>query len=181
MTRRSLFVIGAAALCAGSVLAQGGGSAVQGSEAPETINWKKLTPTQWRKRLTANQFYILRQAGTEPAFQNAYHKNHEKGSYYCAGCNNLLFTSEAKFDSGTGWPSYWKPADAKKSVVRHTDPDGQRVEVLCAQCNGHLGHLFDDATGEWGIPKTPTGLRYCMNSGAMKFVKPTPPAVPKAE
>jgi peptide-methionine (R)-S-oxide reductase len=175
MTRtRKGFLFLAAALCAGGALAQGAG------HSAETIDWKKLTRAEWKKRLTANQFYILRQAGTEPAFRNPYHNNHEKGSYHCAGCNNLLFTSDTKFDSGTGWPSFWKPQNGKKSVTEHRDPDGQRVEVLCTRCDGHLGHVFDDATGEWGIPKTPTGLRYCMNSGAMKFVKAATQAQPAA-
>jgi peptide-methionine (R)-S-oxide reductase len=134
-------------------------------------DWKKVSPSEWRQRLTINQFRILRGAGTEPPFSNAYHDNHKTGTYFCAGCNNVLFSSSAKFDSGTGWPSFYKPSDKKLSVTEIRDPDGQRVEVRCARCDGHLGHVFDDATGAYGIPKTPTGLRYCMNSGAMRFVK----------
>jgi peptide-methionine (R)-S-oxide reductase len=167
---RTAFLTLTAAVVAGSALAQVSDT----NRAP--VDWKKLTAAEWKKRLTANQFFILRQAGTEPAFRNAYNNNHSKGNYYCAGCNNLLFTSTAKFDSGTGWPSFFKPHDPKKSVVEHRDPDGQRVEVVCARCDGHLGHVFNDATGQWNIPRTPTGLRYCMNSGAMKFVKAPGPS-----
>ncbi len=134
-------------------------------------DWKKVPASEWQKRLTATQFRILRQAATEPPFRNAYHDNHERGTYVCAGCNNILFSSAAKFDSGTGWPSFFKPSDKKLSLAEIRDPDGSRVEVRCARCDGHLGHVFDDANGAYGIPKTPTGLRYCMNSGAMKFVK----------
>ena len=81
-----------------------------------------------------------------------------------------LFYASTKFDSGTGWPSFYQPIH-KKVVSERRDPDGERVEILCARCDGHLGHLFDDANGKFGIPKTPNGLRYCMNSGAMRFRK----------
>jgi peptide-methionine (R)-S-oxide reductase len=122
----------------------------------------KLTDADWKSRLTTNQYYILRKEGTEPPYRNAYFDNHEKGAYVCAADGNLLFSSDQKYDSGTGWPSFWKPA-TESSVVTKTDADGSRTEVECAKCHGHLGHVFDDG------PR-PTGLRYCMNSGAMKFV-----------
>ena len=122
------------------------------------------TDAEWRKLLTANQYYILRQSGTEQPFDNAYWNNEAVGDYFCAGCDLLLFHSSTKFDSGTGWPSFYEPA-TKESVVTREDDSFlmQRTEVRCARCDGHLGHVFDD-----GPP--PTGLRYCMNSGAMNFV-----------
>ena len=158
MTRRSILISGALALAGGAALAQ------------KPMDWTKVSEAEWKKRLTPNQFAILRQAATEPAGNNAYWNNHEKGTYLCAGCANVLFTSETKFESGTGWPSFYKPA-AKTSVAEKRDADGDRSEVICARCHGHLGHVFNDATGAFGIPKEPGGLRYCMNSGAMKFVK----------
>lgn len=168
MDRRVFLVVGLALLSGSGAVAQ--------QKPAEPTDWKKLSDAEWRKRLTRNQFYILRQAGTEFAFSNAYHNNHKAGTYTCAGCELELFSSEHKFDSGTGWPSFWQ-AVKKGAVIEKRDPDGDRVEVLCSRCLGHLGHVFNDATGEYGIPKTATGLRYCMNSGAMKFVakatKPT--------
>ncbi len=120
---------------------------------------------EWKRELTPEQFYILRKDGTEPAFHNKYWNNKRKGEYRCAGCENPLFSSEAKFDSGTGWPSFWEPI-SERSVVTETDRSlgMSRIAVRCARCGGHLGHVFDD-----GPP--PTGLRYCMNSGAMDFVE----------
>lgn len=167
MNTKTFLLVGVALLSAGVALAQQ-------KPVPQTqpVDWKKLTNKDWRQRLTANQYFILRQAGTEPPFQNAFHNNHKAGTYVCAGCALELFSSEQKFDSGTGWPSFWQPIK-KGATLDKRDPDGERVEVLCSRCLGHLGHVFNDATGEYGIQKTPTGLRYCMNSGAMKFVPKT--------
>ena len=120
---------------------------------------------EWRKDLTAEQYHVLREKGTETPFHNAYCDNHEKGIYVCAACGLELYSSETKFESGTGWPSFWAPIAANHVMVAKDDSLGmERDEVVCARCGGHLGHVFDDG------PK-PTGLRYCMNSVAMRFEK----------
>ena len=121
------------------------------------------TDAEWKKELTDNQYYILRKKGTERPFQNEFNENHKKGHYFCAACKLPLFSSEAKFNSGTGWPSFYDVInkDRVKEVVDKS-LGMVRGEIVCARCEGHIGHLFDDG------PK-PTGLRYCMNSGAMLF------------
>jgi len=119
---------------------------------------------EWKKILTPEQYDVLRRKGTEPRGTGAYVNNHEKGTYLCAACGLELFSSDTKFESGTGWPSFWQPL-AKSHVTETTDRSYgmSRTEVTCARCGGHLGHVFDDG------PK-PTGLRYCMNSVSLKFV-----------
>lgn len=130
---------------------------------PATVTKVEKTPEEWKKLLTAEQFRVLREQGTERAFTGALWDNHEKGVYRCAACGLELFTSADKFDSGTGWPSYTKPI-ANGRVDQEVDRSlGMlRDEVHCARCGGHLGHVFDDG------PK-PTGLRYCINSVSLVF------------
>ena len=121
-----------------------------------------MSDAEWRKRLTQNQFSVLRLAGTERPYSSPLNDEHRKGRFACAGCENALFSSETKFDSGTGWPSFWAPLDKAVGTGRDSTFGMEREEVHCARCGGHLGHVFEDG------PK-PTGLRYCMNGVAMTF------------
>jgi len=123
------------------------------------------TDAEWKAQLTPEQYDVLRHEGTEYAFSSPLNDIHDHGTFVCAGCELPVFSSAQKFDSGTGWPSFWAPIK-KENVIEETDRSlgMTRTKVSCAQCDGHLGHVFDDG------PK-PTGLRYCMNGVAMKFVK----------
>jgi peptide-methionine (R)-S-oxide reductase len=120
------------------------------------------TPAQWKQLLGPQRYHILREAGTERAFTSPLLAEHRKGTFICAGCALPLFNSATKFESGTGWPSFWRPLPHVVVERRDRSLLMDRTEVLCARCGGHLGHVFDDG------PK-PTGLRYCMNGLALKF------------
>ena len=127
---------------------------------------KSKSPAEWKKTLTPNQYYIMVESGTETPFQNPYYNNHEKGIYVSAATGDVLFTSDDKYDSGTGWPSFVKPVDPKKIEIVTDNSDGMtRDEVVEKSTGLHLGHVFDDGPADRG------GKRYCMNSGALKFIK----------
>lgn len=125
----------------------------------------KKAEEEWRKELTPEQYHVLREKGTERAFTGALYQNHEDGTYHCAGCGALLFQSDTKYESGSGWPSFYNPAESDAVETHEDNSFGmRRIEVTCARCGGHLGHLFPDG------PR-PTGMRYCINSASLKFEK----------
>ena len=149
-------------LFAGVLRAQQG--ATKNPHLSHTDNGKiRVSDAEWKKLLPANVYHIMREKGTEAPGTGLYVHNTKKGTYYCAACGHPLFSSATKFDSGTGWPSFFEPLN-KGSVMEATDNDlgVTRTEIMCARCGGHLGHVFDDG------PK-PTGLRYCMNGFALSF------------
>lgn len=149
----------------GLIAAGGAGAIMFGRSGPAaaTLHFSyNRTPAQWRAMLGPKRYAILREAATEPPFSSPLLNEHRKGIFACAGCALPLFSSATKFDSGTGWPSFWQPLP--HAVVTRSDRSliVERTEVLCARCGGHLGHVFDDG------PR-PTGLRYCMNGLALNF------------
>ena len=156
-SHRRSFLSWLGATAAVPVLAACGGSPAQARVWP-----KGLTDAQWKAKLSKNQYWILREAGTERPGTSPLNKEHRKGTFLCAGCNNELFSSATKFESGTGWPSFWQPLPHAVGTTVDRTLGMERTEVHCADCGGHLGHVFHDG------PK-PTGLRYCMDGDGMKF------------
>lgn len=150
----------AAWLVAGSVLALSGACS---AKPVASGNFPiRYTDAEWRRRLTPEQYHILREAGTERPYTSPLLKEHRKGTFVCAADGHPLFSSATKFESGTGWPSFWKPLDRAVATTADKSFGMTRTEVHCSRCGGHLGHVFDDG------PR-PTGLRYCMNGDAMLF------------
>jgi peptide-methionine (R)-S-oxide reductase len=161
MTRRQLLTTALAGLGMTAVARFTLGDGEVESQPTFTFEVTK-TDAEWKRILTRDQYLVLRKHGTEPAFSSPLNKEHRKGTFYCAGCDLPIFSSSTKFDSGTGWPSFWAPLDKAVGTSIDRSLGEARTEVHCRRCGGHIGHVFED-----GPP--PTGLRYCMNGVAMVF------------
>jgi peptide-methionine (R)-S-oxide reductase len=160
--RRALLTAGVAMAALMTASKFGEAGTMTTTATAQDIDWAKLTDAEWRKRLTPSQYNVLRNHGTERPGSSPLLREHRKGTFACAGCALPLFSSAAKFESGTGWPSFYEPLPDAVGTTTDRTFFMTRTEVHCRRCEGHLGHVFDDG------PK-PTGLRYCMNGVALKF------------